>query len=67
MNALTKVDLIDLYYPTDETIAAILTVPREQREGLLHRILAGASEATKNSHVSRILAIVDAFSGIDRS
>jgi len=44
-------DLIDLYYPTDETIAALLTVPPEQRAALLRRILAGASEAAKDPHI----------------
>ena len=34
MNSLNKMDLTDLYYPTDETIAALLTVPPEQREAI---------------------------------
>ena len=59
-------DLIDLYYPTDETIAALLTVPPEQREAVLRRIL-GASEAGMDPHISRVLAMVDAFAGRDRS
>lgn len=67
MNSLNKMDLIDLYYPTDETVAALLTVPPEQREALLRRILAGASEAGKDPHVSRVLAMIDAFAGRDRS
>ena len=52
MNSLNKLDLIDLYYPTDETIAALLAVPPEQREAVLRRILAGASEAEKDLHIS---------------
>jgi hypothetical protein len=67
MNSLNKMDLIDLYYPTDETIAALLTVPPEQREALLRRILAGASEAGKDPHIYRVLAMIDAFAGRDRS
>ena len=54
MNSVNKMDLIDLYYPTDETIAALLTVPPEQREAVLRRIL-GASEAGKDPHISRSL------------
>jgi hypothetical protein len=60
-------DLIDLYYPTDETIAALLTVPREEREALLRRILGGASETEKDLHISRVLAMIDAFAKRDRS
>jgi len=60
-------DLIDLYYPTDETIAALLAVPPEQREELLRRILTGASEAAKDPHISRVLAMIDAFAGTYRS
>lgn len=30
-----KLDLIDLYYPTDESIAALVMVPPEQREAVL--------------------------------
>jgi hypothetical protein len=56
-----------LYYPTDESIAALLTVPPEQREAILRRILAGASEAEKDRHISRLLAMIDAFSDRDRS
>ena len=67
MNSLNKMDLIDLYYPTDESIAALLTVPPEQREAILRRILAGASEAEKDRHISRLLAMIDAFSDRDRS
>ena len=52
MNSVKKMDLIDLYYPTDETIAALLTVPAEQREAVLRRIL-GASEAGMDPHISR--------------
>lgn len=66
MNSLNKMDLIDLYYPTDETIAALLAVPPAQREALL-RILADASEAGKDPHISRVLAMIDAFAGRDRS
>jgi len=65
MNSLNKMDLIDLYYPTDETIAALLTVPPEQREALLHRALAGASE--RGRHISRVLAMIDAFASRYRS
>ena len=54
MNSLDKMDLIDLYYPTDETIAALLTVPPEQRETLLRRNLANASEAGMDPHISRV-------------
>ena len=67
MNSLNKMDLIDLYYPTDETIAALLTVPPEQREALLRRILASASEAGMDPHISRVLAMIDAFAGTYRS
>jgi len=66
MNSLNKMDLIDLYYPTDETIAALLTVPPEHREALLRRIL-GASEAGMDPHISRVLAMIDASAGRDRS
>ena len=66
MNSVKKMDLIDLYYPTDETIAALLTVPPEQRDAVLRRIL-GASEAGMDPHISRVLAMVDAFAGRDRS
>ena len=55
MNSVNKMDLIDLYYPTDETIAALLTVPQEQREAVLRRIL-GASEAGMDPHISRSLS-----------
>jgi alkanesulfonate monooxygenase SsuD/methylene tetrahydromethanopterin reductase-like flavin-dependent oxidoreductase (luciferase family) len=67
MNSLNKMDLIDLYYPRDETIAGLLTVPPEQREALLRRILAGASEAGKDPHIPRILAMIDAVAGRDKS
>lgn len=67
MNCLNKMDLIDLYYPTDETIAALLRVAPERREALLHRILAGASEAEKDRHIARILAMIDATIGRDKS
>ena len=66
MNSGKKMDLIDLYYPTDETIAALLMVPSEQREAVLRHIL-GASEAGMDPHISRVLAMVDAFAGRDRS
>ncbi len=52
---LNKMDLIDLYYPADETVAALLTVPPEEREALLRRILGGASETEKDPHISRSL------------
>jgi hypothetical protein len=67
MNSLNKMDLIDLYYPTDETITALLTVPPERREALLRRILAGASETRKDPHISRILAMIDGVAGRDQS
>jgi hypothetical protein len=67
MNSLNKLELIDLYYPADETIAALLTVPPEQRKALLRRTLAGASEAGMDPHISRVLAMIDAFAGRDRS
>ena len=67
MNSLNKMDLIDLYYPTDETVAALLTVPPEEREALLRRILPGASEAGKDPHIPRILAMIDAVTGRDKS
>jgi hypothetical protein len=67
MNTLNKLDLIDLYYPADETIAALLTVPPEQREALLRPILAGASEAGKDRHISRVLAMIDAVAGREQS
>ncbi len=66
MNSLNKVDLIDLYYPTHETIAAFLTVPPGQREALLRRVL-GASEAGMDPHISRVLAMIDTFASRDRS
>jgi hypothetical protein len=56
-----------LYYPTDETVAALLTVPPEEREALLRRILTGASEGGKDPHISRVLAMIDAFASRDRS
>jgi hypothetical protein len=59
-------DLIDLYYPTDETIAALLAVPPEQRETVLRRILSGVSKVEKDAHISRILAMLDVASS-DRS
>jgi hypothetical protein len=59
-------DLIDLYYPTDETIAALLAVPPEQREALFRRILSSVPEEEKNAHISRILAMM-AFARTDRS
>jgi hypothetical protein len=65
INALNKMDLIDLYYPTYETIAALLRVPPERREALLHRILGGASG--KDRHIARVLAIVDAAASRDKS
>ncbi len=55
MNFLKNVDLIDLYYPTDATVAALLTVPPEQREALLRRMLTGASEEEKDPHIARSL------------
>ena len=67
MNCLNKMDLIDLYYPTDETIAALLRVPPERREALLHRIFGGASEAGQDRHIARILAMIDATIGRDKS
>jgi len=67
MNSLNKMELIDLYYPTEETIAGLLLVPPEQREALLRCILADASEAGMNPHISRVLAMIDAFAGGDRS
>ena len=67
MKSLNKLDLIDLYYPTDETIAALLAVPPEQREAVLRRILAGSSEAEKDLHIRRILAMINAFARRDRS
>jgi hypothetical protein len=60
MNSVNKTDLIDLYYPADETIAALLTVPPEQRKALLRRTLAGASEAGMDPHITRVLAMIDA-------
>jgi len=42
-------------------------VPLEEREALLRRILWGAPEAGKDPHVSRVLAIIDALAGRDRS
>ena len=67
MKSLKKMDLIDLYYPTDEALAALLSVPPERREVLLSRILADVSEAEKDRHISRLLAMIDAFAGRDRS
>jgi hypothetical protein len=67
MKSLKKLALIDLYYPTDETIAALLTVSPEQRETLLRRILSGLSEAERDRHISRVLAMVDAFAAKGRS
>ena len=66
MNSLNKMDLIDFYYPTDETIAALLMVPSEQREAVLRARLPGASEARGDRHISRLLAMIDAFSDRDR-
>ena len=67
MNSLNQMDLIDLYYPTNETIAALLAVPPEEREALLRRILTGASESGKEPHISRVLIMIDAFAERDRS
>ena len=67
MKSLDKLDLIDLYYPTDEFIEALLMVPQEQREAVLRAGLLGASEAQKDRHISRLLARIDAFSDRDRS
>jgi hypothetical protein len=61
MSPLDKMDLIDLYYPTDETVAAILGVPPERRETMLRRILSGVSEAEKDVHISRLLDMIDAW------
>jgi len=61
MDSLNKMDLIDLYYPTDETIEALLAVPPEQRAALLRHILADVSEAGKDPHISRVLAMIDAL------
>ena len=66
MSPLDKMDLIDLYYTTDETVAALLAVPPEQRESVLRRILSGVSEAGKDAHISQILAMLDIASR-DRS
>ena len=66
MSPLDKMDLIDLYYPTDETVAALLAVPPEQRETVLRRILSSVSETERDAHVSRILAMLDVASR-DRS
>jgi hypothetical protein len=52
-------DLIDLYYPTDETVAALLALPPEQRETVLRRILSGVPEAEMAAHIARILAMLD--------
>jgi hypothetical protein len=59
MGPLDKMDLIDLYYPTDETVAALLAVPTEQRQTVLRRMLSGVSEAEKAAHIARILAMLD--------
>ena len=66
MNSLNKLDLIDLYYPTHETIAALLMVAPEQRKALLRRVL-GASGAVMDPHISRVLAMIDTFASRDRS
>ena len=64
---LNEMDLIVLYYPTDEIIAALLLLSLEQRATLVHRLLPGASEAETDRHTSRILAIIDEFAGTNRS
>jgi hypothetical protein len=61
MSSLDKLNLVDLYYPTDETITALLALPPEQREPKILRILSSASEAEADTHVSRILAILEVF------
>jgi hypothetical protein len=66
MSPLDKMNLIDLYYPTDETVAALLAIPPEQRETMLRRMLSAVSEAVKDAHISRILAMLDAFARRDR-
>jgi hypothetical protein len=66
MSPLDKMDLIDLYYPTDETVVALLAVPPEQRETVIRRILSSVSKAEKDAHISRILAMLDVASR-DRS
>jgi len=67
MDSLNKMDLIDLYYPTDETIEALLAVPPEQRAALLRHILADVSEAGKDPHISRVLAMIDVLADRTRS
>jgi truncated hemoglobin YjbI len=66
MSPLDKMNLIDLYYPTDETVAALFAIPPEQRETMLRRMLSAVSEAVKDAHISRILAMLDAFARRDR-
>ena len=63
---LDKMNLIDLYYPAEETVAALLAVPPKEREALLRSILGGASDTGKDPHISRVLAMIDAFAGRDR-
>jgi hypothetical protein len=63
MKSLDKLDLIDLYYPGDELIEALLMVPPEQREAVLRASLTGAAEGEKDRHISRLLAMIDAFAG----
>ncbi len=63
MNSLKNFDLIDLYYPTSETVAALLAVPPEQREALLRHILTGTSATERNKHIAQVLARIEEFAG----
>jgi hypothetical protein len=67
MCSLNDMDVIDLYYPSDETVAALLTVPPELRETLICRVLAGTTKAGKDPHISRILAMIEEFADSERS
>ena len=67
MKILKKIDLIDLYYPTADTVELLLSMPPEQRKALLCRMLTGASEAEKEPHIVRILARIEESAGRGRS
>ncbi len=44
------------YTPTHATVEVLRTLAPEQRQAVLRKILAGASEAEKDPHIARILA-----------
>ena len=47
--------VMKFHYPSDATIAGLLTVPPELRETVLRKCLSGASEAEKDPHIARVM------------